>query len=503
MPGIQISTAVRTGPTNTTVRETSQAFFVGKALRGPSDEALLVQSLEDFEMKFGGYMSGSFLHPTVEAFFEEGGTRCYVARVTNTTGTAIANSLLLDDADDTTITLTANGPGVWGNDLAVKVEDGAIGASGDSVIVTIYDGARIIMSTGTCTTPAQICGKINSHPVASLMVTATDEELGTLPITFTKRDFGSEVGETEGDDGTTAPGATQFGNALDLFLESFGAGVVACPEVPASYSGNLDAFTLALLAHCNTTSRLGFLHAAKTDTAVEDLGDIAEAIQGQDNAEHLAMFAPWVSAPTGTPGVNRWIPPTGYAAGTRARAHNQVGPHQPGAGIISNAKFVNGVYAAYDKTSGDALDDSSVNAIRVINNVVRIYGARSLSLDTQNFRYINAQDVVNHVVVEANRTLEDVLFSVIDGRNSVFASVEAKLVAVMEPLRTLGALYEAFDVNGRRIDYGYTVKCDSTLNPLAQLIDGTVTARIGMRVSSIGDSIQVDIIKSNLSTSVV
>ena len=47
MPGIQISTAVRTGPTNATVRESSQAFFVGKAERGPVDEALLVTSLEE------------------------------------------------------------------------------------------------------------------------------------------------------------------------------------------------------------------------------------------------------------------------------------------------------------------------------------------------------------------------------------------------------------------------------------------------------------------------
>jgi hypothetical protein len=500
MPGIQISTAVRTGPSNNTVRETSQAFFVGQAVRGPVDEALLVTSLEDFEMKYGGYTSGSFLHPTVESFFEEGGTRCYIVRCANTTGTATANSLLLDSADDTTITLTANGPGVWGNNLSVKVQDGAIGASGDSVIVTLYDNEQIIMSTGTCTTPAQICGKINTHPVASLMMTATDEELGTLPITFTVRDFGSEAGETEGDDGTTAPGANEYGDGLDLFLDSFGAGVVACPEIPTTGD---DTFTTALIAHCNDKSRLGFLHAAKTDTDVADLGDIAEAIQSLDNTEHVALFAPWVSAPTGTVGVNRWIPPTGYAAGARARAHNQIGPHQPGAGIISNAKFINGVYQSYDKTTGDALDEASINAIRVINNIVRIYGARSLSIDTQNFRYINAQDVVNHVVVEANRTLEDVLFTVIDGRNSVFASVEAKLVAVMEPLRTLGALYEAFDVNGRRIDYGYTVKCDSTLNPLAQLIDGTVTARVGMRVSSIGDSIQVDIIKSNLTTSVV
>ena len=214
------------------------------------------------------------------------------------------------------------------------------------------------------------------------------------------------------------------------------------------------------------------------------------------------MFYPWLSAPTSVFGVSRTIPPLGYAAGARARAHNQVGPHQPGAGIISNARFINGVEVDITKAVGDQLDAGYVNAIRVINNTIRIYGARSASLDTDNFRYITGQDVVNHVVIEAYRSLEDVVFTVIDGRNSVFASIEAKLIAILEPLRTLGALYEAFDAQGRRIDYGYTVKCDESLNPIANLADGTLTARVGMRVSSIGDSINVDIVKSNLTASV-
>jgi len=381
-----------------------------------------------------------------------------------------------------TITATPGSPGTLG--------------SGTMTVVSIASGASVTVSS-TATFTAGV--------VTNIVGVAGTSEFYVLPAVFGIRSFGpagASLG-TAGSDGTGTPSTTEYSDALDDFLDAYGAGVVACPESPATYSGTLDAFTVDLIAHCNAKSRIGIIHAAKTTTSSADLGDIAEGIQILDNAEHIAMYAPWVSAPTGTNGVNRFIPPTGYVAGARSRAHNQIGPHQPGAGIISNAKFVNGVYASYDSTVGNALDASAVNAIRIINNLVRIYGARSLSLDTANFRYINAQDVVNHVVVESNRTLEDVLFTVIDGRNSVFATVEAKLVSVMEPLRTLGALYEAFDVNGRRIDYGYTVKCDNSLNPLAQLVDGTVTARVGLRVSSIGDSIQVDIIKSNLTTSVV
>ena len=63
--------------------------------------------------------------------------------------------------------------------------------------------------------------------------------------------------------------------------------------------------------------------------------------------------------------------------------------------------------------------------------------------------------------------------------------------------------YEAFDTNGKRIDKGYTVVCDATVNPVTQLAEGLVKAKVGLRVSSVGDKIEVDIVKSNLTNSVV
>jgi len=73
----------------------------------------------------------------------------------------------------------------------------------------------------------------------------------------------------------------------------------------------------------------------------------------------------------------------------------------------------------------------------------------------------------------------------------------------MEGLRSIGAIHEAFNNAGERIDYGYSVKCDSSINPIANLVDGLVKARVGFRVTGVGDSIQVDIIKSSLTATVV
>ena len=493
MPGVQISTAVRTGPTSTTVRESSQAFFVGIAQRGPTDTATKINSMEEYTLVYGDYVANAYLHSTVEAFFEEGGSQCYVARAINANATTGAK-VLSDISPYGVIVLNAIGAGAWSANLDVKVVAGSIANS--VVLQLIYEDV-LIFSTGNCTTNAQIIGKINNSIIASKYVVASaGNALGGLVTTSAQAAF------TGGADGTS-PTAANCITALDLFLDSYGAGAVACPEFTGA-ADSVGTVPAALITHANTNNRIAILHTDDGLSAA-NAQDSAEYITGTvvDHLEHAAIYYPWVYVPSGTPGVNRLIPPDGYAAGARARAHNNVGQHQPGAGIISSARHINGVETEIGKTTADTLDEAKVNVIRFINNSIRIYGARTLSNDTDNFRYINAQDVVNHVVVEAERALEDILFSVIDGRNRVFADVEARLIGILEPLRINGALYESFDQFGNRIDYGYTVKCDPSLNPLANLANGTVTARVGLRVSSVGDSIEVSIVKSNLTTSVV
>lgn len=494
MPGVSIQTAVRVGPSAATSVETSQAFFVGKTARGPIGEAKLVTSLAEFEAIYGGYASYSYMHPTVETFFEEGGTRAYIGRVSGSAATTGVRTLdTTAGAGGTAVmTISANGPGDWSQDITVQCVNP--GTASGTFIIKIFDGSELLYSTGNCTTVTQAVGRINSSPTASKVVVAAD--LGAASNLVPHNDA-SAVALSTGDDDESSVVVADYVTGLNLFLESFGTGVVACPE------SSHTTVQSGLATHANNYNRIAFLFGAFDDTIAE-AKTAGQTLAAADlHAEHVAYFYPWVYAPTSTAGVNRLIPPVGYAAAKRAVAHTQVGAHKPGAGLISVASFVNGVAIDIDKSNGDALDEAYVNAIRIINNTIRVYGARSLSPDTTNFRYITAQDVVNKVVVDANRSLEDLIFSVIDGRNTVFAAVESKLFAILEPLRASGALFEAFDTNGKRVDFGYSVKCDASINPTSQLADGLVKAKVGVRVSSVGDKIEVDIVKSNLTKSVV
>jgi len=491
MPGVVISTAVRTGPAGNTVRETSQAFFVGLSDRGSSTRAVKVTSTEEFQNVYGGYVSYAYLHDTVQTFFEEGGTQCYIGRAVGP-GATTGFLTLEDDAQTDSLTITANGAGAWSANVRVAVIAGL--AAGSRQLQLTYANV-IIFNTGDILTVAEMAGKINRDTTASHYITA--EVVGAnLPAILTATAIST------GDDDRANVTHAEYNSALTLFLDSYGAGVVANPE------STVDQVKAGLITHANSYNRICYIHLPAgtpvADDGADNVADVARSLTAStENAEHAQLIFPWVYKPTDIAGVNRMIPPVGYAAGCRSRAHNQIGAQQAGAGIISSARYINGLEYDLDKANGDRLDSANVVAIRRINNAIRIYGARTLSSDTSNFRYITGQDLVNHVVVEANRSLEDLLFSVIDGRNNIFASVEAKMIAILEPLRLAGALYEAFDLYGKRIDYGYTVKCDKSLNPVTQLADGLVKAKVGIRVSSVGDKIEVDIVKSNLTASVV
>lgn len=482
MPGVTISTAVRTGAVNTGVAPAATFFVVGQTERGTDSRAVLVTSLEDFETKFGRHVSGHYTWYTLRTFFEEGGVNAYVGRVTADAAT-LAEAELVTGTSDPGITLTAVGAGTWGNDLEATVEIG----TGFTISVS-YDGEKVF--SGTYATLADAVSGINFSTAASNYFAAS-LTAGADPADV----LAANVGEafTGGADGTVAK--SDFVAALSLFGEELGAGAVAAPGVATGTSD--DALYEGLRSHAMMNNRIALCSLA-TGTTVSNAVSASEAYAGEEGHDYMAFYYPWVNIPNGTVTVS--IPPEGYVAGVRSRTHNQVGPWKAYAGLASEAQFVTGTDIAVSRSDGDTLEAARVNPLRVINGRVRIYGARSHSTTLEQWRFITARDTINYIVVEAEKRLEDLVFSTIDGRQTLFANIINACQAVLEPIRINGGLYEGFTADGRRIDYGYTVKCDASINPLSQLEAGTVKCRVGVRVSSVGDKIEVELIKSNLTT---
>ena len=92
--------------------------FIGFASQGPVDTPTQINSQAQFQAIFGGFIAESYLAYTVRAFFENGGTRCYVVRVASKTAHD-ASIVLQDETGQDTLCISANGPSVWGNNLTI------------------------------------------------------------------------------------------------------------------------------------------------------------------------------------------------------------------------------------------------------------------------------------------------------------------------------------------------------------------------------------------------
>ena len=95
--------------------------FVGIAEKGPIDRSDLVTSTTQFENKYGGYYLGSYLRPSVQAFFDQGGARCFIARVIGQ-GSIAADTMLTNHEGNAAVDVEAMSPGAWGNDVSLTTE---------------------------------------------------------------------------------------------------------------------------------------------------------------------------------------------------------------------------------------------------------------------------------------------------------------------------------------------------------------------------------------------
>jgi len=437
MPGVNVTTATRTGPTAVVTAPSGQFFVAGQAERGSTTEATLLLGFADFEEYFGNRVTYSHLSDTVKTFFEEGGSKCYAVRVVGPSATKA--TVTLDDASSAdTLVVTAENAGAWGADIDVVVT----GTTTKSIAI-VYDGETKETFTGTT------IAEILESAAGSRWVTITSSgsaSVNPLPANGT-------FSLTGGTDDRSNITATHYTDALES--------------------------RIALLDHSETATTANLITAA-------------DAV----NSEYAGLFAPWVQISTVS--GSRYIPPVGYIAAIRNRAHVEAGPFRAAAGGIAVARFVTGLKFEYTRTEGDNLDANKVNAIRIINNSVRNYGWRSLSDDTANYALLTGRDLLNRLVTESEKRLEQFVFQTVDGRGQLLSSINGTIVGIVEPYRQAGGLFEKFDADGNLVDPGYLVETGTTVNTLDNLANNEVKARLSVRISPSAALISVTIVKVGL-----
>jgi hypothetical protein len=480
MPGVVVTTGAVAGPSSPARAPSSTYFAAGQAERGPTTAPALVNSLSEFVTLFGARTTYSTLYDNLVTYFQEGGTRAYVVRTVGPAATTGALASALMDRHATTpvatLTVSASSPGAWSSTLSVSVLDGG---ADDTFRIRVFVSGTLAEDHTNLHSPQEAVTKVNAR---SRYIRLADSASATAAPLNNPAVVGP-LTLTAGTDDRAAITATHYVNSLALFEKGLGDGAVAIPGIgPSVHAG--------LIAHADANNRIALLCALENADSATLIGLATDL-----DAQRAGLFAPWIRVPDEFGGA-RTISPEGFVAAARAKAHERVGPWQAAAGEISKATYVVAPDETLTVAAAEELDDNKVNVIRTVAGSVRLYGWKSVSADTDNWMFLTGAEVVNRVVVEAEKQLEQYVFGVIDSAGHLLATIRGTLIGIVLPMAEAGGLFARRDADGIVLDPGYAVTTDETINPVASLALNQVLAKVGIRVAPTAALVELDVTKA-------
>lgn len=479
-PGTIVNIVATSAPNNPPA--TTGAFFaIGQAARGAIGVPVAVSSMTQYVAAFGTRtFNGATptLYDALDAFFMEGGTQAYVSRVSGPSAVA-ATHTLVDRAGSplSTLTVTALGPGTWGNSVQVAVANGTVS---NTFILTITNGTVTEVSPNL-SSPTDA---VNWAAASSATVTITNLGSATAAPNNNPAVVAAQSLTAGVDD--TAPADSAWVTALASFPTDLGPGQVAAPgrTTPTVWNG--------LIAHAQAFNRFALLDGENTATAATVVSDASTASAAASDPSYGFMLAPWVtyagSPPSAAvPTFPRTVAPSGMVAGLMARSDsggNNADVAAAGSNGLSRAAL--GVTQVYSATDRSTLDAAGVGVIRLYRGDVQLYGYTSMALDP------NWSDVGNcrlrMQIVDSVRLIGDQFdFVDIDAGGHVASAFGGQITALLQGLWAVGALYGVNPSDAFFVNVGPSVNTPVTAQA-RQLV-----AVVGVRMSPTANQVVISI----------
>jgi len=458
---------------------TRTGFVVAEAERGPLFPVRCT-SLAAVVAVFGGHQTYSYLYNSAETFFgEAGGGDLWVSRIASSTAATATRAL--SDGSATTLTISAMGPGTYGNSVSVQVRTNADDASipSGSFQFRITEGGAIIEDSPVFTEKSEALLWAPSNGTGNAQTFRLTDGVGTGdPVQLAASVLGSA---TSGADNRGAIVDNDWQIALDKFTIDLGPGQVFMPGQTTSVR------QLMLAAHARLRGRHAVLDVTDTPT-VATLISAMSAINAapSSGARFVSAYWPWHQIPplSGAYGY-RTVPPSAALAGLMARAEAEGG--DPGIAAAGEEhgrfRFVTGL--SQDPTlltdaNLSSLDDSGLNIAQFFSGIEKPvqYGnrtPRSRSTDS-----VWAEASGSRLAMAVAARCDAVMRRYVHTRATPtrLAQLQGELGAVLEALRVVGALY------GETPAEAYSVDATSdAINPAAQLEAGTLKAAVAFRSS--------------------
>lgn len=453
---------------------TGTAFVVGTADRGPSNEWAKVESITEFERKFGDRQSYSYLYDALDTFFREGGGSAYVARAVGPAAVA-ATVDLLDASNDPTLTASAVGPGPSGNDLRIDVSTTTgvttltvkSAASGDTLEEFVTSGGKD--------------GLLNYTGFRYIELADAHDGAGD-PKNVTAAALVGGVDDLANAD---------YEAALDAFPGTLGPGQVFAPGIT-----DADVHE-ALLTHASTHNRVALLDMPNTG----DLGTIeAAATAATDTGlgDHGAMFGPWVRIPGSVANTARFVPYSAAQAGLEARRDRIASQNVPAAGRSFPLSYAMALAYEFSDDDRTELNGYGVNVAHTVGAVRETYGYRSLAdPDSQpNWLQFNYSRLRMAITAHAEDVGETFLFSQIDGKGLKLSEFGSAIAGMLLDFYVLGSLYGDTPEEAFRVDVG------SSVNTAETIAAGELHAVAGVRMSPHAEMVVIEFVKTPITQAV-
>lgn len=508
-PGVYVE-EVPSGPRPIEGVGTSTAGIVGLTERGPTTPRLIT-NWGQFRRWYGDVLpvATSFAPFAARGFFENGGVRLFVARVTRSD--AAIGRLDLATATAQLLRVEAMGAGDWGNRLFVRVNPSS---RTDSVGVPV--GFRLTLLYFR-TAPNPFVDPLNPANIGNPNRIDPDviedyDDLSADPLDGNYVLMRVNSNSTLVHVSLTNPAIVPAAANVAAFSPLAGGGDGVAPITAVEYEGNpaVPPDLRTGLAALETIDEVALLfvpdevhpalNAANQSqlmntlvTQCERLADRfailnVQAGQGQvqtifppRDTSYAAIYYPWVRVFDPFTRDTVLVPPAGHVAGIYARSDRERGVHKAPANEVVRdiiTRDINATRKPLEFTLArgdhDILNPRGINVIRDFRadrRGIRVWGARTLSGDPL-WRYVNVRRLFNYVKESVDEGTQWVVFEPND--ENTWARVRQVVADFLALVWRSGALFGATE------EQAFFVRCGPDTMTPADIDAGRLIVEVGI-----------------------
>jgi phage tail sheath protein FI len=506
-PGVYIE-EIPSGVHTITGVATSITAFLGKALRGTTDEPVTITSFAGFERSFGGLHRDFTLGYAVRDFFLNGGSQAIIVRLYKATQGKASKATF----DITNLKLEAASEGAWGMQVRARVDKKSNPANDPNLVavaarlgvqpadlfdLTIRDGGTKIIETFLNLTTKESARRADrvlkaesdlARVAASVSLPSattpsadsgalTDDDVWTNNNKSTPAKGGAtnEAVDSAALDPATYQGS-QSGKTGLYQLEKADLFNLLCILPDARGGDTPDAVYQEALAYCVARRAMLVVDPKNAWTLSTVAGGVGAMNLTGDAARNGAIYFPRIKeSDPNLEGQIDTFPPSGMIAGVMARTDAQRGVWKAPAGIDASLNGVAGLQLEMTDGDNGLLNPLGINCLRSFPVFGRIiWGARTLrgaDAAADEYKYVPVRRFALFLEESLFRGTKWVVFEPND--EPLWSQIRLNVGAFMQDLFRQGAF------QGDTPQKAYFVKCDSETTTQSDIDHGIVNILVG------------------------